>query len=122
MQQEQTQNQGYSHARQSFEQKERAKPGDIDIDHDTEHHEGSTLNTLENLSSSNIDQDAAEILHKGWEKTTDKIAQGVEVVKRLIMQELPPVEGENLKEKAENLKEIACKNTFKTIRLNNPSS
>jgi len=68
------------------------------------------MNTLsvENLSSSNLDHhEAGEIIHRGFEKATDKIAAGVEVVKRLLMQELPPVEGGNLMEKAENLKDVA---------------
>jgi len=58
---------------------------------------GSPVNAKE------MDQEAIEAIHKGWEKATDTIAQGVEVVKRIIMQELPPVEGADLKEKAENL-------------------
>jgi len=110
MQYEQSQNQSLPQASQSVEQRDRVKQGGLDIDHDLEHPEGSTMGTLsvENLSSNNLDHhEAGEILHRGFEKATDKIAAGVEVVKRLIMQELPPVEGENLMEKAANLKDIA---------------
>jgi len=114
-------------ADQSLGQRERVKQGGwVNVEED-EHHgsEPSTMHSLDRLDAhdkspekvssihegmapGNLQHDASEALHKGWEKASDTIAQGVEVVKRIIMSELPPQEGSglpqgDLKEKAQDL-------------------
>jgi len=48
---------------------------------------------------------SSEILHKGWEKATDTIAQGVEVLKRVVMQELPPEQESQGQQGTQDLKQ-----------------